>query len=649
VFNVELQLQDFEEMVKGFYNFSKELRVSKKSVFSDDIWDFNDDTKGRLRSINDSKLKLNWSKYEEHIPKEVLEAIKVVCCFYLKAPRLVTTNPKVIKNGYKPNSIVQDFTYFLMFISRICLDNTNILMDKSYCIFSNFGDFEWEDIKSEFERMVNYHHPVKGILKAFCNPKIQNYLGCSINWNSADIDNLHVSQVTKLDADSFSDQPIDDKLFIYLTKKATGDVFTFLKLMNIPANCPAPNNFEIESYFEKYEANFQEMFEDYVNLRVSDKENSIKSGKRSGPYWPRKNFETKHGIQAKEFNLVLNRIHKAAITTFHIFTGVRYSEGVSFEKDCLKEIKAGLWVIRGTLSKGENVNQLEGKDEWVACPIVRDAVRVLEEIQRFTFNKYLVSSTFSVYLDLKEEPFSNAGVNLILNNYLKEIDPDEMFAGPQNHLNIHRFRHTLSKQLLRANLGIPYISYHLKHVHNQIIQLEGAISDVTLGYGYISKELVNNATAIRSVKKEIVYDLYHPDSPVAGKNSEDFKERRKAYFQGMMAEGWEEEELMEYLSAKGVPFADVGLGYCGGKKEIVLKNGQKEQPPCVGQLKCNPARCHNALILRNKIPHWKATYKQHKQMMDDPLFAHAYEEHKAFMEEARRVLINLGVKVEEVQ
>jgi hypothetical protein len=284
----------------------------------------------------------------------------------------------------------------------------------------------------------------------------------------------------------------------------------------------------------------------------------------------------------------------------------------------------------------------------VACPIVRDAVRVIEQIQRVSFNKYIFSSTFSAYLNQKEMPYSNGGLNNAIQLYLNEVDTEKRFTGLKHKVSTHRLRHTLARQLIRANLGIPYISYHLKHVHSQIVHMQSYINNVTLGYGNIAQELFNNAITANHVKKELVMDLYHPQSPVAGKNAEEFKKRREAYFQGMQAEGWTEDEIMEHLSIKGVPFADVGLGYCGGKKELAMPDGSKQPPPCIGQLKCNPNQCHNAIIPKSKIPHWKNIYLHNKKMVDDPEFAHAKKEHLAFMKEAKIVLTYLGVNMEEL-
>ncbi|MFD4928737.1 tyrosine-type recombinase/integrase [Peribacillus butanolivorans] len=623
-------------------------KISKKSIFEDDLWDFTDETKQRLNSVGDAKLKIGWFKYKDTIPLDLIAATKVVCFFYVKQPQVLSQSFKS-KKGFKPNTIVQRINIFLDFLESLCLTQTLDQGNEKICIISTLKELSLEELQKQAYQTKKYIKEIKLILKAFCNPAVQKYLPEKVEWNKADIDNLDFGyQDYNLKSDTYSDQPLEDSLFLFLSKQATKDVVIFLKLLGVKINYNLVDNIEIDSYYSKYIDLFKEMFDSYVNIRIRDKEYGVKGGTRGASSQYRIEFKSKYGISVQEFLGVLQRFHRAAIFIVCQFTGVRYSEVISFQTGCLTKIKEGLWVIKGTVTKGENLNNQEGNDEWVACPIVRDAVNVLEEIQRFTFNSFLISPTYSVYLKQKNLPYTNSALNDVFNLYLEQIDEKKNFVGPEYKIGSHRLRHTLAIQFLRAKLGIPYISYHLKHLHSQVINLQNYINNVTLGYGNIAKELFSNATAIDYVKKEIVYDLYHPDSPVAGKNSEAFKNRRKAYYQGMQAEGFTIEEILELLQIKGVPFADVGLGYCGGKKEIILTDGTKEQPPCIGQLKCNPARCQNAIIPSSKIPHWANVYKHNKKMLEDPYFAHAKREHQEFMEEAKVVLTYLNVNVEEL-
>jgi integrase len=649
VFALRAANYSLEEAVENEIGNLPNVSVSINSKFSDNVWDFTNNEQIRFNSVTDSKLMIHWSKYSDSIPFEMIESIKTVCYFFIKYPQVTGKRTTTFSRGYKPTTVVNYMHNFLKFIKSLCRNAILTIMNQdSIPFFKSFDDVSVYDLKMELERKGIYRDDIKRVLRAFCHPSIRKYLNVSINWTTSDIDQIKLDKARKND-NSFSDQPIDNELFVSLSKQATSDVLTFLKLMNIESHLKLQVSEYLTPLEKKLEYSFEEMFDFYVCLREQSRMDALNKGKRtasnSNQY---KDFKKRFGLSINKFNEIIKKFHRAAIYIICQFVGFRYSEITSVKRGCLKNVKEGLWIISGTVTKGQAQEKLEDRDEWVACPIVRDAILVLEEIQRFTFNRYLISTTFSVYLNQHERPYSNGALNELLQLYLEQVDVDEKYRDPKHLLSSHRLRHTLASQLIKANLGIPYISYHLKHIHSQIVHAQNFINNVTLSYGNIAQNLVNNAIALNGVKKDIVKELYHPNSPIAGKNAEEFKERRKAFFQGWIAAGFKEDEIMEILSQKGVPFADVGLGYCGGKKEMITNDGKKKQPPCIGQLKCNPNQCGNALIPESKIPHWKEIYKHNKKMAEDPQFSHSKEEHISFMKEAKIVLSFLGVKVEEI-
>ncbi|HLK97213.1 MAG TPA: hypothetical protein VK364_05550, partial [Hymenobacter sp.] len=232
---------------------------------------------------------------------------------------------------------------------------------------------------------------------------------------------------------------------------------------------------------------------------------------------------------------------------------------------------------------------------------------------------------------------------------VNEVLTTKRFNGVRTpyRLATHRLRHMLALHMSRAGLGIAYISFHLKHVYQAYKRFQ-SVQDVTLGYGGIGNDIFNNAVGIQQANREIVHSVYHPQAPIAGPGAVAFKQNRAAYFTGMLAAGWQMEEIMEHLARRGLPMADVGLGYCQGRREIEQEDGSKALPPCLGQLKCNPNRCKNAVIPQSKAPIWLKIYNENKQRLNDPLMAHAKHEHEHFVEEARQVLTHLGIKIDEL-
>src|SRR5690606_30399394 len=126
-----------------------------------------------------------------------------------------------------------------------------------------------------------------------------------------------------------------------------------------------------------------------------------------------------------------------------------------------------VYLLKGTVIKNKSDLLPTDIDEWVAIPIVRDAVEVLELFQRFTYNSYIVSPLRTVYLNQKDLPMSPNAISEALNLYLvvskeRNVALHKYANQPEHKITIHRLRHTLARQLIRGRLGLPYISYHLK-------------------------------------------------------------------------------------------------------------------------------------------------------------------------------------------
>jgi hypothetical protein len=113
----------------------------------------------------------------------------------------------------------------------------------------------------------------------------------------------------------------------------------------------------------------------------------------------------------------------------------------------------------------------------------------------------------------------------------------------------------------------------------------------------------------------------------------------------MAAQGWDTEEVVTHLAKQGLPFASVGTGYCGGRRDRLLKDGTRELSPCIGSLQCNPGKCHQAVITKTHLPQWKKILEHNLAMANDEDMVYAKDVHLAAAEEAKMVLISLGEKI----
>ena len=130
-------------------------------------------------------------------------------------------------------------------------------------------------------------------------------------------------------------------------------------------------------------------------------------------------------------------------------------------------------------------------------------------------------------------PFSLNGVTGGINNYLAEIDISQRWKSW--HINVHQLKHTLANQLARADVGLVFIAKQMKHLHTALNMLP---PDVTMYYGNIGVLTQQQAMQSPYANLEAAKELYSSDCPVAGGGAEEFKRRRKTYFEGLSANGW---------------------------------------------------------------------------------------------------------------
>jgi hypothetical protein len=295
--------------------------------------------------------------------------------------------------------------------------------------------------------------------------------------------------------------------------------------------------------------------------------------------------------------------------------------------------------LAGTHVKHEALDAKQGNDLWPAIPIIRDAVACLEQISKITLNPYLLSGSETVPLGITPQPLSPVGFTWAMTIYLREVDTSSRWA--DWHLHPHLLRHTLANQLARADVGLIFIAHQMKHLHTALHALP---PDVTMMYGNVGELATQRALHSESAYLEAAKELYSPDRPVAGGGAEAFIARRKVYFEGMVADGWTIDELLENLAKQGLPFASVGIGYCGGRRDTLLKDGTKELPPCIGSLQCNPIVCSQAVITKTHEPAWQKILAQNRSLAADQRMVHAKEPLIAAMKAAEQVLAKLNLE-----
>lgn len=622
-------------------------RVSHVSSFRSLTWDFYDPSKSRQLSVSRSKLRIEWAVYlkpstgesESHerafLTRPLIEELRVFAFFYYKAPGHFGLSKRTIK----PNTLVALIRSLVSLFSRI--DDiresyhadlvTAKFISGRYARLQSISEVTLIDLKEALaESEQRDGSRLKVGLQLLCHPLLVGRFKQSLQWTHEEAAGLDYRY-----SETRSDykRVMPDELFRTLSNTATDDVRKFLSFLGRTGEDGSPRQ-HINPTFHGIDG--QAYFSLYVQMRDKDRVASHRLGKKTSNSRKERVRLVEMGIAPVMFFSYLLRVRNAALSLVGLYTGGRWSDYSGFKHGCIK-LRHGYPVIEGTLVKNQPENAAEGEDFWPAIPILRDAVAVLEQLTDITHNPFLFSASDTVPIGGAEQPISLVGFTTAINDYLAQIDEGEVWSGWR--INPHQLRHTLARQLANADVGTVFISYQLKHLYTALASLP---PDVTLGYGNLSQQRMDRAMARADANLDAARALFDPDAPVAGGGAEEFKARRKTYFEGKAAAGWSTEETIKNLAAAGMPFVSVGPGYCGGIKEETMKDGRKIPPPCIGDLQCNPGDCGQSIITTIHKRHWERIREKNIELSSNPDLAYAKPNFEKAILTSERVLSDLG-------
>lgn len=642
------------EVLKEGFTIDPDARVSENSRYKDPFWDFREPGKHRSDSVPQSRLVFPWEYYATplsqrhlkkskrvpghllaYVPPSIVEELKVLAFFSLKLDP--STFSSRGKQQSKPNTVSMSIRAVVSLLSDIFASYEVLLEGHAEPLIECIADITLEDLReaasrssrSDGDRLANY-------LRRLTHPIVGKHLRRRPEWNKHDVATLDFKTSSKR-ADY---SPVmRDELFRLISDTACADIKGFLALLDME---PVDKHLASKKPTFTHSAGVA-LWELYVEIRRIDREHSHVTGRRTDnpSQRERDQMERWFGVTPDAFQPYISRVQRASFMVIGLYTGGRYTDLTSFADGCLTETY-GMPMLLGTEVKRRGLEAPEDEDIWPAIPIMLDAVRCLKEISRVTFNPYLVAATYTVAVDEEPKPLSYGGFVGAMNIYLKEIDEGGRWKGVR--ITANYLRHTLAFNLGRLGVNPVYISIQLKHLDDAFRVLP---PDVTLGYGDSGRLALLKAAGTERAALDATKELFSVNAPVAGGGAEEFRKRRKAFFEGEAAAGRSEEETMKRLAKLGLPFVSVGGGYCGGKRPIVNKDGSQKLPPCLGQLQCNPHHCHQAVVTQSHAHHWRTIYRQNKELAASPSMAHAKEHLEAAAREAAEVLDDLELPVEE--
>lgn len=599
-----------DRLAKGTFRFRPDYPVSKNSRFGDSKWSFLDSSNRRLDCYWAAGLTIDWNALttELGIPITIVNDIKRYAFIRCHFTREVLGPGRGRWNAH-PATIVAEISTLTRFLSVVCREASV----GQQPLIRYLSDIVVEDLEAALSNSKIQHAHLQKILKNLAIPGMVRQLEHGpVGWNYHDIRNLPWKIKERVPY-----RRLPEELFQFLSNAATKDVKDFLAALSIETEDKTKKSGP--NIFLSKIPTFHLLFEEYVEMRTNQRNATVKEW-ISYSKWCRM-----HGYMIQEFSDLIHRGRLAAEMIIAMYTGARLSELNSFTTDSL--IRDGdIYVLKGTEIKRRSQFVPIFRDKWVAIPILRDAVKLLTQTARLVGSEHLF-----------HHRWSTSGVRRMgsgqhkkrLNHYLKTIDQNGQWKGTQLHSL--RFRHSLVYELRKAGLGIPYITFQLKHYHDS---LNRSLSNVTIMYGNIAGRAAE--MAVQEANRKFTEQIYHPDAAITGGGAEQHKNRVAAYFKGMVLRGVNVEDAITALAKHGLPFTDVGTALCTGQRTIVL-DGFKQDPPCIGQLRCNPFRCTNAIIPDFKKDAWLRLEDENSKRANDPEFAHARSHFEEAAAEARSV------------
>ena len=648
--------------------------VSKLSIFSDGVWNFNNDYPNAARNVQGAKLRINFSKHTE-IPVIVLIELKIIFELALLNSSIFKIQTKdsksKAKKSLKANSLISFFESGLTFINEIFKQASHDLGREF--VHEKFKTLSDITPNLYYKAAANYDR-IKGVeldnfFKYLRSPASAKYaIEKPIPY--VELDSLKWKRLSNTNNPK-KEQVLPDLVFESLSKMASFIIVDFLSAIGAKEKISDSNSLERfdtseHSSWAKKERVTHEILNAYIAMRLRTKGYSASfvtniiepydwmfnkdSHVMSGRTLREKLWE--RGYKLNNLREYFNLVAYACTYLVGQYTGMRPSELSEIKvRDCCCLVQDdGVWLIESTVKKHKDeISTGLFDDKWVAIPIVKDAVLAASYISKIKASPYLISNVDTVKPDSFPRSMSSTGITHQMNSFINQLlgksTEDELKFNP------YMLRHTLTYQLFKAEIGLPLISFQLKHFIDSVSKYTstGSTSSVTLGYGDIGEMLSKDGnrkgskqSLRRAAELEAIKNVQNPNGTYYGGKANEHKKGLINLFQGYMAEGYTEEEIYEAMADQGVAVVYMGQGLCYGGREEEYDSSL----PCIGSLRCNPARCKQAVVTIKHAPKWREVYTLNKVNLNKPEYSHNREQILAAMNEAKMVLENLGEELE---
>jgi integrase len=604
------------------------LPVSKLSLLKDMVWDFNSESAVLARSIQGAKSMIDFGYYK-NLNSTILFELKIAMLCALEIPGALRSKGT---NNYKPHTVLDIFKSVIPFIDKMCARKRNRQGDEFFELTHySLADFSEEDYKTEAKKFDRaFRQTTNQGLNFLSSHFLQENLFakplCVVDFESLDWTQNSITSPKSRNKKKY----LENKIFEKCSRKASFAIVDFLKALNEPVS----DQLSLESAAlinHNEAARFkltQTSFDIYIAIRLTSRgytgqeiESLMYSPNRE--YWS----PTRQGmLKDKEaickltdtqlnddFYYYITHISNSALYIIAQYTGMRPSElcGIMADK-CLTTNDFGHNLIKSTVIKNQEIYGGLFGDKWAAIPIVLDAVRTLRILNKFKRNPYLLTSMITVLPETQDSAnsLSGPGMTYQICAFMAVVLTFEELETID--VSAYTLRHSLAHQMFRASVGLPFISFQLKHFGNLASSIgQNRFSATTIDYGGIGDALVSgqgrDGEELRhEAEKELIVNTCDPDGGFAGDNAGAHRAQLTKYFKGYLEQGYSKDDIFDRMVEQNFAIINVGQGYCYGNATEELDDSL----PCIGSLRCNPNRCKNAVVTKANAPKWREIYVQ---------------------------------------
>lgn len=625
--------------------------VTSKSLFKDNIWDYTADVK-IAKTMDRSRLIISFSVYES-IPESIIVEMKVAIIFIRLLPKLSRNSRKSKGKPLSMQSITPMVKSWLDFMdyfynkageeygSAFCRDKYSSLIDITY------QDYKMFSVGYQKAESTVYH--IEQVFEWFSHDRIVNALYSHPPFLPK-IEHLSITQIEK--KEDYRDKIIPDEIFDKVVTISSCLISDFIHKMGLPIKDKTAEK-KLELFRNDLPPSVMDIgdsdIEYYIGVRLYKKNPDIALVRS------KLNMKLIGDFRASDFQRLEYRtegilnytrlVHNAAMYIVAQFTGMRPSEFVEIRVDRSLTSSFDIPCICSTVHKHRSTSRRLFDDLWVAIPAVEDAMAALAVLTRIRNNPFVYSKSETLKFNQEPKTLRASGICEVIKNYFSEILTDDELKSID--FFPYMMRHTLAYQMYKVELGLPFISHQLKHFGN-LVQSVGAASNKgfssdTMCYGDIGDMLSGIKAEKNNLRHQaevhLVKEMYDPNGTFAGVNAEAHKKRLKKLFEGYQAAGYSNDEVFEAMAQQGMAVINVGTGMCyGGRVEEF-----DQSLPCIGSLRCNPNRCHQAVITKAHIPKWREVYEQNMKVVSLGESETNYRQAVEAANEAKGVLEYLGV------